>query len=78
MNYLQKLGFHVTYLRVNEDGRVDVNDVKRALTNQTILVSIMTVNNETGVKQPIEEIAELLQGSSSLFSYRCRSSLQPP
>lgn len=67
MNYLQKLGFHVTYLRVNEDGRVDVNDVKRALTNQTILVSIMTVNNETGVKQPIEEIAELLQDHQAYF-----------
>lgn len=67
MDYLQKLGFHVTYLRVNENGLVDVNDVKRALTNQTILVSIMSVNNETGVKQPIEEIAEILKDHQAYF-----------
>lgn len=67
MNYLQKLGFHVTYLRVNENGLVDVNEVKRALTNQTILVSIMSVNNETGVIQPIREIAELLKDHQAYF-----------
>lgn len=67
MKYLQKLGFHVTYLRVNEDGLVDVNELKRVLTDQTILVSIMTANNETGVIQPIGEIGELLSEHQAYF-----------
>lgn len=67
MEYLQKRGFHVTYLPVNEAGQVDVNDVKRALTDHTILVSVMYANNETGVIQPIEEIAELLRDHQAYF-----------
>lgn len=67
MTYLQKRGFHVTYLRVNEEGLVDVNELKRVLTDQTILVSIMTANNETGVIQPIGEIGELLREHQAYF-----------
>lgn len=67
MDYLQSLGFHVTYLRVDEAGRVDVNELQRALTDQTILVSVMTANNETGVIQPIEEIGELLKEHQAYF-----------
>lgn len=67
MQYLQKHGFHITYLPVNESGRVEVSSVKRALTDQTILVSVMTANNETGVIQPIEEIAELLKDHQAYF-----------
>src|SRR5699024_839898 len=67
MNYLQSQGFHVTYLRVDEDGRVDVNELERVLTDQTILVSVMTANNETGVIQPIAEIGELLAEHQAYF-----------
>src|SRR5699024_12752592 len=61
MEYLQKKGFHVTYLPVNEKRQVDPNDIKRTLTDQTILVSVMYANNETSVIQPIKEIATLLK-----------------
>lgn len=67
MEYLQKRGFHVTYLPVNETGQVDVNDVKRALTDNTILVSVMYANNETGVIQPIGEIGEILSQHQAYF-----------
>src|SRR5690625_2331094 len=56
MQYLQKRGFHVTYLPVNRDGQIEVYDLERSLTDHTILVSIMMSNNETGVIQPINEI----------------------
>ncbi|GAA5415598.1 cysteine desulfurase IscS [Paraliobacillus ryukyuensis] len=65
--YLEKQGFHVTYLPVNEQGQVSVADVEQALTDQTILVSIMMVNNETGMIQPIEEIGELLLTHQAYF-----------
>lgn len=66
-NYLETLGFHITYLPTNESGQVTVEDVKNALTEETILVSIMFVNNETGVIQPIEEIGEVLKDHYAYF-----------
>ena len=57
---LEDLGFDVTYLPVNEHGVVSVEDVKRALREDTILVSIIHVNNETGAIQPVAEIGTLL------------------
>ena len=67
MQYLQKLGFHVTYLPVNEKGQINVSDVERTLTDQTILVSVMTANNETGIIQPIQEVANLLKDHQAYF-----------
>lgn len=67
MQYLQRLGFHVTYLPVNKNGQVNVADVERTLTDQTILVSVMTANNETGIIQPIEQIASLLRDHQAYF-----------
>ncbi len=52
-------GFEVTFLRVNELGRVDPDDLQRAIREDTTVVSIMTANNETGVLQPMEELADL-------------------
>ena len=66
-HYLETLGFTVTYLPVDETGVVDVEDVKAALTDDTILVSIMMVNNEVGTIQPIKAIGELLEDHQALF-----------
>ncbi|ENQ3105586.1 cysteine desulfurase [Bacillus sp. 491mf] len=57
---LENLGFDVTYLPVNENGVVSVEDVKRALRDDTILVSMIHVNNETGAVQPVDEVGKLL------------------
>jgi len=59
--FLEKQGFTVTYLPVDKDGLVSPDDVAKALTDKTILVSIMHANNEVGTIQPIEEIAEKLR-----------------
>lgn len=64
---LEALGFNVTYLPVDKYGNVRVNDVKDALTEETILVSVMHVNNEIGTIQPIESIATLLKKYPKLF-----------
>lgn len=59
--FLETLGFQVTYLPVDENGHVSVEDVKRALRDDTILVSIIHVNNEIGTIQPIHDIGALLK-----------------
>ncbi len=56
---LEKQGYRVTYLPVKADGLIDLDDLKRAMDEQTILVSIMYANNEIGVVQPIAEIGKL-------------------
>ena len=65
--YLESAGFSVTYLPVYEDGKIKAEDVKEALTDETILVSVMYVNNETGIIQPVEEIGALLKNHSAYF-----------
>ncbi|WP_099352160.1 cysteine desulfurase family protein [Fredinandcohnia onubensis] len=65
--HLEKQGFTVTYLPVNEAGLVSVKDVEAALTTETILVTIMFGNNEVGAVQPIKEIGELLQDHQAVF-----------
>ncbi|MFC4403655.1 cysteine desulfurase family protein [Gracilibacillus xinjiangensis] len=64
---LQRLGFQITYIPVDQDGKVNVDDVKAAITNETILVTIMHVNNEIGTIQPIEEIGQLLSSYPKIF-----------
>jgi len=66
-HYLETLGFTVTYLPVDETGVVEVEAVKAALTDETILVSVMMVNNEVGTIQPIKAIGELLEDHQALF-----------
>lgn len=65
--YLEKKGFDITYLPVNEKGLISVEDVKESLRNDTILVTIMYGNNEVGAIQPIAEIGELLQHHQAYF-----------
>ncbi len=57
--YLEKDGFKVTYLPVNKDGLIDPADVEKAITSQTILITIMHANNEIGTIQPIEEVGKI-------------------
>ena len=57
--HLEKEGYLVTYLDTQADGRINLNDFEAALRNDTVLVSIMHVNNETGVIQDIDEIAKI-------------------
>lgn len=64
---LEKEGYEVTYLPVGTDGLVDPDDVKKALTDKTILVSVMLANNEVGTVQPIAEIGKLTRERGVLF-----------
>lgn len=64
---LETKGFDVTYLPVQADGLIDLDTLKSVLREDTILVSIMLANNETGVIQPIREIAELTHNIGALF-----------
>ncbi|MCA9766790.1 MAG: cysteine desulfurase [Carnobacterium sp.] len=58
---LEQLGFEVTYLSVDKDGIISVEDLEKAIRKETILVSIMAVNNEVGSIQPIKDIGEILK-----------------
>jgi cysteine desulfurase len=64
---LEKMGFEVTYLPVDETGVISLDDLKEALREDTILVSIMYGNNEIGSIQPIKEIGQLLQTHQALL-----------
>lgn len=64
---LEKRGFRVTYLNVNKDGIVDLEELKRAIRNDTILISIMSVNNEVGTIQPIYEISQIAKMYNIVF-----------
>jgi cysteine desulfurase len=65
---LEKSGeFSVTYLDVDSEGRIDPNDLATAIRSDTILVSIMSANNETGVRQPMREIGEICAKRGVLF-----------
>ena len=57
--FLEKHGFDVTYLDVDENGLVDPEDLKAAITDQTVMVSIMMVNNEVGTVEPIKELVRV-------------------
>ena len=61
MDHLKELGFEVTYLSVDEYGHISLEEMKRAVRPDTILVSIMFVNNEVGAIQPIDEAGEIIK-----------------
>lgn len=61
---LEQFGFEITYLPVDKDGLIDPNDVAEAITDKTILVSIMMANNEIGTIEPIAEISKVVKGEA--------------
>ena len=65
--HLEKYGFRVTYLPVQKDGLIDFDELKNSLSDETVLVSIMAANNETGVLQPIAEIGSLCRERGIAF-----------
>lgn len=65
--YLQKNGFDVTYLDVDEYGLVDLEQLKNSITDKTILISIMFANNEIGTVQPIKEIGQIAKENNVYF-----------
>jgi len=64
---LEKQGLRVTYLPVQKDGRIDLDELRAAITDKTILITIMTANNEIGVIQPIAEIGAIAKEKGILF-----------
>ena len=64
---LEKYGYRVTYLPVQKDGLIDLDDLKRTIDDKTILVTIMAANNEIGVLQPIAEIGKLCHERAVIF-----------
>ena len=64
---LEKQGFRVTYLGVNENGRVDLDELINSITEQTILITIMFANNEIGTIQQVEEIAKIAKEKNIVF-----------
>jgi len=67
LEHLQDQGFEVTLLRPGESGAVAPEDIEQALRPDTLLVSVMHVNNETGIRQPIDAVAGLLEGHDAFF-----------
>lgn len=65
--FLERNGFEVTYLPVDEDGKVRIEDLEKAITDKTILISIMFANNEIGTIQPIEEIGRIAKAHNIPF-----------
>lgn len=69
--HLQDDGFEVTYLKVNEDGLIDLEELEKAIRKDTAIVSIMGVNNEIGVIQPLEEIGRICRSHKVFFHSDC-------
>ena len=65
--FLEKQGLDITYLSPNKNGLLEIEDLKQALRPDTLLVSIMLVNNETGIIQPIQEITEIVKANNSFM-----------
>lgn len=64
---LENEGYEVTYIDIDENGVINLEQLKNSIRKDTVIVSIMYANNETGVKQPIKEIGEILENTSILF-----------
>ena len=67
LNYLSELGYEVDFVNLDSDGRVDLNDLRNKLRDDTILVSVVAVNSEIGILQPINEIKEIVKECPKCF-----------
>ncbi|MBQ4650850.1 MAG: cysteine desulfurase NifS [Firmicutes bacterium] len=65
--FLEKQGYEVTYLGIGPDGRINLEELEAAITDKTILISVMMVNNEIGTVQPIKEIGKIAKAHKILF-----------
>jgi cysteine desulfurase len=65
--HIEKLGREITYLKVDQDGLIDLNEFESAITPKTILIAVMYANNEIGVIQPINEISKIARKHNVLF-----------
>lgn len=65
--YLEKKGATITYLGVDREGRIDLDELKNSFSDKTILVAIMAANNETGVLQDLEKISEIIHAHNAIF-----------
>lgn len=66
-SYMESIGFEVTYLPVASDGILDINLLNEVITNKTLIVIVMIVNNETGVMQDIVQMADIAHAKNALF-----------
>ena len=65
--YCKNFGMEVTYLRTNENGLIDLDELKNAITDKTALISVLTASNETGAIQPIKEISKIAKEAGVYF-----------
>ena len=65
--FLEKHGYEVTYLGIDENGRISLQELENAITDKTILISVMMVNNEIGTVQPIKEIGKIAKAHKIIF-----------
>ena len=65
--FLEKHGYEVTYLGIDENGRISLAELENAITDKTILISVMMVNNEIGTVQPIKEIGKIAKAHKIIF-----------
>ena len=71
LHFLEKQGYSITYLPNDEAGIVDPEDLKKALTDRTVLVSVMQANNEIGTIEPIKELGAICREAGSIPYRRC-------
>ena len=64
---LEKQGLRVTYLNVDKDGFINLEELKQSITSETVLISIMFANNEIGTIEPIEQIAKIAKENNIIF-----------
>jgi len=67
MKYLESIGYKITYLSVDKKGKLDIEELKNSITNDTLLVAVMMANNEIGNIYPIKEIGEICKSRNILF-----------